>query len=162
MSRGVNKVILVGHLGGDPISRAMPSGNAVVNFSVATTEKWKDRQTGEAKEITEWSRCVAFGKLAEIIAQYAKKGSQAYILGKLRTRKWTDKDQVERYSTEIICDEFLLVGSRGQAENTVNQHAQAAAQSSRPAPAAQQQTEADRTYAEEAGHQQNFDDDIPF
>lgn len=156
MSRGVNKVILVGHLGGDPQQRAMPSGKAVVNFSVATTDKWKDKQSGEPKEITEWHRCVAFDRLAEIIAQYAKKGSQAFVSGKLRTRKWTDKDQIERYSTEIIADEFLLVGG-GRRDGE-----QRAARQ----PAEQAPSRADRDVAAEAagqtGGQQEFDDDIPF
>ena len=108
----VNKVIIVGNLGRDPETRYMPSGDAMTNIAVATTDKWKDKSTGEQKEATEWHRIAFFGKLAEIAGQYLKKGSQVYIEGKLRTRKWTDKDGVEKYSTEIIADTMQMLGSR--------------------------------------------------
>lgn len=108
----VNKVIIVGNLGRDPETRYMPNGEAVTNIAVATTESWKDKNTGEKKEITEWHRITFYRKLAEIAGQYLKKGSQVYIEGRLQTRKWTDKDGVERYTTEIIADSMQMLGSR--------------------------------------------------
>ena len=108
----VNKVIVVGNLGRDPETRYMPSGDAMTNIAVATTDKWKDKATGEQKEATEWHRIAFFGKLAEIAGQYLKKGSQVYIEGKLRTRKWTDKDGIEKFTTEIIADSMQMLGSR--------------------------------------------------
>jgi single-strand DNA-binding protein len=108
----VNKVIIVGNLGRDPETRYMPSGDAVTNIAVATTESWKDKSTGEKKELTEWHRIAFFGKLAEIAGQYLKKGSQVYIEGRLQTRKYTDKDGVEKYATEIKADTMQMLGSR--------------------------------------------------
>ena len=108
----VNKVILIGNLGADPESRYMPSGDAICNIRVATTEKWKDKQTGEPKELTEWHRVAFFGKLAEIAGQYLKKGSSVYIEGSLRTRKWQDKDGNDRSTTEIRADTMQMLGSR--------------------------------------------------
>jgi single-strand DNA-binding protein len=108
----VNKVIIIGNLGRDPETRYMPSGDAMTTIAVATTETWKDKQTGEKKESTEWHRVTFFGKLAEIAGQYLKKGSQVYIEGSLRTRKFTDKDGVEKYATEIRADEMKMLGSR--------------------------------------------------
>lgn len=108
----VNKVIIVGNLGKDPDTRYMPSGDAMTNCAIATTDKWKDKSSGEQKEATEWHRVAFFGKLAEIAGQYLKKGSQVYIEGKLRTRKWTDKDGVEKYTTEIIADSMQMLGQR--------------------------------------------------
>jgi single-strand DNA-binding protein len=108
----VNKVIIVGNLGRDPETRYMPSGDAITNIAVATTDSWKDKATGEKKEQTEWHRISAFGKLAEIMGQYLKKGSQVYIEGSLRTRKYTDKDGIERYATEIRADTMQMLGSR--------------------------------------------------
>ena len=108
----VNKWIGIGNLGRDPESRYTASGEAICNFSIACTESWKDKQTGERKEMTEWVRISAFGKLAEICSQYLKKGSQVYVEGSLRTRKWTDKDGQERYTTEIRCDDMKMLGSR--------------------------------------------------
>jgi len=113
MARGINKVILVGNLGQDPETRYMPSGSAVTNFTVATNESWKDKQTGEQKERTEWHRVAMFNRLAEIAAEYLRKGSQVYIEGKLRTRKWQDRDGNDRYTTEIIADEMQMLGGRG-------------------------------------------------
>lgn len=101
-SRGVNKVILVGNLGQDPEMRYMPNGGAVANLRLATSESWRDKATGEQKEVTEWHTVVIFGKLAEIAGEYLRKGSQVYIEGQLRTRKWQDKDQQDRYSTEVV------------------------------------------------------------
>lgn len=108
----VNKVIIVGNLGRDPETRYMPNGDAVTNVTVATTESWKDKNTGEKKELTEWHRITFYRKLAEIAGQYLKKGSQVYLEGRLQTRKWTDKDGVERYTTEIIADTMQMLGSR--------------------------------------------------
>ncbi|MEC4720460.1 single-stranded DNA-binding protein [Noviherbaspirillum sp. CPCC 100848] len=110
----VNKVILVGHLGRDPETRYMPNGDSVTNVAVATTETWKDKGSGERKELTEWHRVTFYRKLAEIAKEYLKKGSQVYVEGRLQTRKWTDKDGVERYTTEIIADTMQMLGSRNQ------------------------------------------------
>ena len=113
MSRGINKVILVGNLGADPETRYMPSGSAVTNLSIATSEQWKDKQSGEQKERTEWHKVAMFNRLAEISAEYLRKGSQVYIEGKLRTRKWQDRDGNDRWTTEIIADEMQMLGGRG-------------------------------------------------
>lgn len=111
-SRGVNKVILIGNLGADPDIRYMPSGEPVANLSLATSESWKDSQSGEMREKTEWHRVVAFRKLAEIIGQYCKKGSKLYIEGRLQTRKWQDQNGQDRYTTEIIADQMQMLDSR--------------------------------------------------
>lgn len=113
MARGINKVILVGNLGADPETRYMPSGGAVTNMRIATSESWKDKQTGEQKDRTEWHNVAMFGRLAEIAAEYLRKGSQVYIEGKLRTRKWQDKDGNDRWTTEVIADEMQMLGGRG-------------------------------------------------
>ncbi|MBL6749216.1 MAG: single-stranded DNA-binding protein [Nevskia sp.] len=113
MARGVNKVILIGNLGKDPETRYMPSGSAVVNVTLATSESWKDKQSGESKERTEWHNVVFFNKLAEIAGQYLKKGSQVYVEGSLRTRKWQDKEGHDRYTTEIVADNMQMLGGRG-------------------------------------------------
>ena len=144
MARGINKVILVGNLGADPETRYMPSGSAVTNLSVATSESWKDKQTGEQKERTEWHKVAMFNRLAEIAAEYLRKGSQVYIEGKLRTRKWQDRDGNDRWTTEIIADEMQMLGGRGGGGS--------APMSSGPGPSsAPPQPPAD-----------DFDDDIPF
>lgn len=108
----VNKWIGIGNLGKDPEIRYTQGGDAIANFSIACTESWKDKQTGEKKEMTEWVRITVFGKLAEICGQYLKKGSQVYVEGSIRTRKWTDKDGQERYTTEIRGDEMKMLGSK--------------------------------------------------
>jgi single-strand DNA-binding protein len=113
MARGVNKVIIVGNLGKDPETRYMPSGSAVTNLRIATTEAWKDKQSGDMQERTEWHAVAMFGRLAEIAAEYLRKGSQVYIEGKLRTRKWQDKEGKDRYTTEIVADEMQMLGSKG-------------------------------------------------
>lgn len=113
MARGVNKVILIGHLGADPETRAMPSGMTVANLRLATTENWKDKQSGEQQERTEWHSVALFGRLGEIAAEYLRKGSQVYIEGRLRTRKWQDKEGRDRYTTEIIGSEMQMLGGRG-------------------------------------------------
>ncbi|MGA8786718.1 MAG: single-stranded DNA-binding protein [Polaromonas sp.] len=108
----VNKVIIVGNLGKDPEMRSFPSGDQVANVTIATTDKWKDKQSGEMKEATEWHRVVFNGRLAEIVGQYLRKGSQVYVEGSLRTRKWTDQSGVEKYTTEIRADQMQMLGSR--------------------------------------------------
>ena len=113
MARGINKVILIGNLGQDPETRAMPSGSSVTNLRIATSEAWKDKQSGEMKERTEWHSVAMFGRLAEIAGEYLRKGSQVYIEGRLRTRKWQDKQGNDRYTTEIIADEMQMLGARG-------------------------------------------------
>ena len=113
MARGVNKVILIGNLGADPETRAMPSGMTVANIRVATSENWKDKQSGENKERTEWHNVAMFGRLGEIAGEYLKKGSKVYIEGSLRTRKWQDKQGNDRYTTEIIANEMQMLDSRG-------------------------------------------------
>lgn len=150
----VNKVIIVGNLGRDPETRYMPNGDAVTNIAVATTESWKDKTSGEKKELTEWHRVTFYRKLAEIAGQYLKKGSQVYLEGRLQTRKWTDKDGVERYSTEIIADSMQMLGSRQGGGNEGGNDA-----------APRQQGDAAPRPANRAAPQGNFsdmDDDIPF
>ena len=119
MARGVNKAIIVGTLGQDPDVKYTATGSPVVNISVATNETWKDKQTGEAQERTEWHRIVIFGKLAEIAAQYLKKGSQAYFEGKIQTRKWQDKSGQDRYTTEIVANEMQMLGGKPGGGSTV-------------------------------------------
>tara|TARA_R110000868_G_C10972514_1_gene770269 strand:- start:5727 stop:6185 length:459 start_codon:yes stop_codon:yes gene_type:complete len=116
----VNKTIIVGNLGRDPETRYMPNGEAVTNIAVATTESWKDKNTGDKKELTEWHRITFYRKLAEIAGQYLKKGSQIYIEGKLQTRKWTDKDGIERYTTEIIADTLQMLGGKAKPDGDQN------------------------------------------
>ena len=116
MGRGINKAVIVGTLGKDPEIRYAQNGNAVVNISVATNESWKDRETGEAQERTEWHRIVIFGKLGEIASQYLKKGSQAYFEGRIKTNKWQDQSGNDRYSTQIVANEMEMLGRRTAAE----------------------------------------------
>ncbi|EPJ45245.1 MAG: single-strand DNA binding protein [Osedax symbiont Rs2] len=113
MARGVNKVILVGNIGGDPEVRYMPSGNAVTNVTIATSETWKDKQTGQNQERTEWHRVVFFNRLGEIAGEYLRKGSKVYVEGSLRTRKWQGQDGQDRYTTEIVASEMQMLDSRG-------------------------------------------------
>ncbi len=160
MARGINKVILIGNLGADPETRAMPSGSTVANLRVATSESWRDKQTGEQQERTEWHRVALFGRLAEIAGEYLKKGSQVYIEGSLRTRKWQDKQGNDRYSTEIIGDELQMLGGRGgggggAAASTAGEAGGRAAGGGAPATPA---------FSEESGggRGEEFDDDIPF
>ena len=154
MARGVNKVILVGNLGQDPQSRAMPSGKAVVNLRIATTDQWRDKQTGENKENTEWHTVVMFDRLAEIAAEYLRKGSQVYIEGKLRTREWQDKEGNDRYSTEIVANDMQMLGGRGGGGATGGGgYEREPAQRSGGAP---------EGGAAGGGSRDEFDDDIPF
>ena len=115
MARGINRVILIGNLGQDPETRSLPSGKPVTNLRIATSESWKDKQTGEQREQTEWHTVVMFDRLAEIAAQYLRKGSSVYIEGRLRTRKWQDKEGRDRYTTEIQANEMQMLGGRGEA-----------------------------------------------
>ncbi|GIT36597.1 MAG: hypothetical protein Ct9H300mP6_04650 [Gammaproteobacteria bacterium] len=144
MARGINKVIIVGNLGADPDSRAMPSGNAVTNISVATSESWNDRETGEKQEKTEWHRVVFFNRLAEIAAQYLKKGSQVYVEGKLQTRKWEDKEGNERWTTEVVANQMQMLGDR-MSNDMSNDNASSS------------QSSSDNDFSTD-----DFDDDIPF
>lgn len=118
MARGVNKVILIGNLGNEPEVRYTPTGCAIANISLATSEAWKDKQTGELQEKTEWHRVVCFNRLAEIVGQYLHKGSKIYVEGSLRTRKWMDKNNIERYTTEIVASEMHMLDSRGAGSST--------------------------------------------
>jgi single-strand DNA-binding protein len=146
----VNKVILVGNLGADPETRYMTNGDAVCNIRLATTESWKDKASGEKKEITEWHRVVFYRKLAEIAGQYLKKGSQVYLEGRIRTRKWTDKEGQERYTTEIEATEMQMLGRReGQGAPTTRE----SAPDLRPGPKSDKAAKPDFD---------NFEDDIPF
>jgi single-strand DNA-binding protein len=149
MARGVNKVILVGNLGADPETRALPSGTTVANIRVATSESWKDKQTGDMKEQTEWHHVAMFGRLAEICGEYLRKGSQVYIEGRLRTRKWQDKQGNDRYSTEIVANDMQMLGSRGGG-------GAAAAEPREPREARDTASVTSSTERDE------FDDDIPF
>ena len=155
-SRGVNKVILVGNVGNDPEVRYMPNGNAVANVSVATSDSWKDKNTGEQQERTEWHRVVFFNRLAEIVEQYIKKGSKLYLEGRLQTRSW-EQDGVKRYSTEIVASEMQMLDSRGSAgseQDFGGQPSASGAPSQKPADASEPATP--------SGNFDNFDDDIPF
>ncbi len=162
----VNKVILVGNLGKDPDVRYLPSGEAVTNITLATTESWKDKNSGDKKEATEWHRVVFFRKLAEIAGQYLKKGSQVYIEGSLKTRKWQDKDGQERYTTEIVADEMKMLGSRqgsgdsgggGGGDYQRERPAQSAGVASRP-----QASSPPPASSSSSGGGFDIDDDIPF
>lgn len=175
-SRGVNKVILVGNCGQDPETKYMPSGGAVTNVSIATSEVWKDKQTGQPQERTEWHRVVFFNRLAEIAGEYMHKGGKVYIEGSLRTRKWQGQDGQDRYTTEIVATEMQLLDSRGAGEgqNYGGGYSQSAPQQSAP----QQSAPASQSAAPPAKPQQpaaaqgssyapppamdSFDDDIPF
>lgn len=126
MSRGINKVILIGHLGADPEVRYLPSGGAVANIRVATTDSWKDRQTGEMIEKTEWHRVVFYQRLAEIVGEYLRKGSKVYIEGKLQTSKWTSKEGVDRYTTEVVAQSMQMLDSKGSAGVDTNSFAKGA------------------------------------
>ena len=152
----MTKVIIVGNVGGDPETRYMPSGSAVTNLTIATNESWKDKTTGEQKERTEWHRVAMFNRLAEIAAEYLRKGSQVYIEGKLRTRKWQDKSGQDRYTTEIIADEMQMLGSRGGSGGNFGSGQQGDAPSG-----GNQQGQGGGNAPPQPGPD-DFDDDIPF
>jgi single-strand DNA-binding protein len=155
MSRGVNKVILVGNLGADPETRSMPSGMTVTNIRIATSESWKDKTSGAQQEKTEWHSIALFGRLGEVAAEYLRKGSQVFIEGKLRTRKWQDKQGNDRYTTEIIADNMQMLGSRGGG---------AAAAGERTTGGAAREDIDQTPPPVQAGTaaKEDFDDDIPF
>ena len=170
MARGVNKVIIVGNCGQDPETRFMPSGGAVTNLSLATSESWKDKNTGDQQERTEWHRVVFFNRLAEIAGEYVKKGSKLYIEGSLRTRKWQGQDGQDRYTTEIVASEMQMLDSRGgqqsgdydQSKGSYQKSAPQAQQQSAPQ---QQQSAPQQSAPQQSAPQQQggaFDDDIPF
>jgi single-strand DNA-binding protein len=148
MARGINKVILIGNLGQDPETRYMPSGGAVTNLRIATSEAWKDKNTGDMQERTEWHNVAMFGRLAEIAAEYLRKGSQVYVEGRLRTRKWQDRDGNDRYTTEVVANEMQMLGGRGGGMPAESGGGQAPRRQAQPA-------------AQPAGGGE-FDDDIPF
>ena len=151
MARGINKVILVGNLGKDPEIRYSASGAAIANITIATSDSWKDKQTGEKQERTEWHRVVFFNRLAEVVGEYLKKGSQVYVEGRLQTRKWQDKEGQDRYTTEIVASEMQMLGGRGApAGDGQGSHGSSPAPSQPSAPQGN------------AGGFDNFDDDIPF
>ena len=160
MARGINKVILVGNLGQDPETRAMPSGKAVTNVRVATSDSWKDKQTGEQKEQTEWHTVVFFDRLAEIAAEYLRKGSQVYIEGSLRTRKWQDKQGNDRYSTEIVGNDLQMLGGRGGGTGAAAASGGASESGGHGGGAAPAHSEESGGGA--AARSEDFDDDIPF
>ena len=166
MARGINKVILIGHLGADPESRAMPSGMTVANLRLATTESWKDKQSGEQQERTEWHNVALFGRLGEIAAEYLRKGSQVYIEGRLRTRKWQDKEGRDRYTTEIVGNEMQMLGGRGGAAGGAAQGGSPGGYAGGYAEAGSR-TDLSENVSAGAGagagaSNQEFDDDIPF
>ena len=151
MARGINKVIIIGNLGNDPETRYMPNGGAVTNATIATSESWKDKNTGEKVERTEWHRVVFFNRLGEIAGEYLKKGSKVYVEGSLKTRKWQGQDGQDRYTTEIVASEMQMLDSRGSnttSDATQSQSAQRAQSRPSPAPSSTQDND--------------FDDDIPF
>ena len=155
MARGINKVILIGNLGADPEVRYMPSGGAVANISLATSASWKDKNTGEQQDRTEWHRVCFFNRLAEIVGQYLKKGSKVYVEGSLRTRKWQDQSGQDRYTTEIIASEMQMLDGRGSAVDNFDQAP----------PASEQMAPSSSVASEPAGASagaDNFDDDVPF
>ena len=164
----INKVIIVGNLGKDPEMRSFPNGDQVANVSIATTDRWKDKTSGEMKEVTEWHRINFNGRLAEIVGQYLRKGSQVYVEGSLRTRKWTDKEGVEKFTTEIRADQMQMLGSRqgmgdagsdeGGGYETPRRAAAPAAPRTAPAAAPRQAPAASKT----ASGFDDMDDDIPF
>ncbi|TNF08232.1 MAG: single-stranded DNA-binding protein [Gammaproteobacteria bacterium] len=157
MARGINKVILIGNLGKDPETRYLPSGGAVTNLTLATSESWKDKQTGQQQERTEWHRVVFFNRLAEIAAEYLKKGSKVYIEGSLRTRKWQGQDGQDRYTTEIVASEMQMLDSRGGSsgyDDMPPPSQQSPAQNKMPA-------SANTNNVPDPGFD-SFDDDIPF
>ncbi len=164
MARGINKVILVGNLGKDPEVRYMPSGGAVANLTIATSESWKDKTSGEQKEQTEWHRVVMFGRLGEIAGEYLKKGSQVYIEGKLQTRKWQDQQGQDKYTTEIVASELQMLGGRsggGGGSSDFDNSSQGSSQPQYNSPKKQ----APATPTQSSGNNNgfdDFDDDIPF
>ena len=167
MARGINKVILVGNLGADPDTRYMPSGKAVTNIRIATSDSWKDKTTGDQQERTEWHTVVLFDKLGEIAAEYLRKGSQVYIEGALRTRKWQDKEGKARYSTEIVARDMQMLGGRGGAGGggsggVGGGERSGGGESRAPRSAPSDDRSENRGSAAPVSDEGDFDDDIPF
>src|SRR5580692_1890581 len=166
MARGINKVILIGHLGQDPEVRALPSGSSIANLRIATTESWKDKQSGEFKEQTEWHTVVLFGRTAEVAAEYLKKGSQVYIEGRLRTRKWQDKTGNDRYSTEVVGNDMQMLGGRGQGGGASGEGSRQGSgggrDAGRGAAPKGESGGGDFSDAPATSTEHDFDDDIPF
>ena len=160
MARGINKVIIVGNLGADPETRYTPSGTAITTIRVATSESWKDKQTGEQQERTEWHRVKFFSRLAEIAGEYLKKGRSVYIEGRLQTRKYTDKDGVEKYSTEIVADRMQLIGGGRDSGGGAGGDAEFA--SAGPSTTTRREGAAPKPAAGAKKNVDDFDDDIPF
>jgi single-strand DNA-binding protein len=161
MARGVNKVILIGNLGADPETKFMPSGGAVTNIRLATSESWKDKNSGQMQERTEWHRVVFFNKLGEIAGEYLKKGSKVYVEGSLRTRKWQGQDGQDRYSTEIVADQMQMLDGRGDASSgSGGGYDRGRDQQGPGAPAPTQNQSKSSGYSAPAAD--DFDDDIPF
>lgn len=166
MARGVNKVIIVGTLGNDPEVKYSASGSAIANLSVATSEQWKDKQTGEKKEQTEWHRVVIFGKLAEVAGEYLRKGSQVYIEGQLRTRKWTDSNGVDKYTTEIVIPQMggVMQMLGGKRDDSGQQPHQQSGQQPQGGWGTNPQQQQPKQQNPQGGNEppMDFDDDIPF
>ena len=160
-SRGVNKVILVGNAGNDPEFRVMPNGNGVANVSLATSETWKDKSTGDQQEKTEWHRVIFFNRLAEIVEQYIKKGSKLYIEGRLQTRSW-EQDGVKRYTTEIVASEMQMLDSRGGGDSSFGQGQGQGQGQGGGAPNSASPSSASAAPQVAHANFDNFDDDIPF
>ena len=162
MSRGINKVIIIGNLGQDPEVKYMPNGNAVTNVTIATSESWKDKNTGEQQNKTEWHRVVFFRRLAEIVGEYLKKGSKVYIEGKLQTRKWQDQSGNDRYTTEIVAHEMQMLDSRGGGQSNADRQAAGANSSGSGSNQGQAKTSQQAAVDKYAGEFDDFDEDIPF
>lgn len=163
MARGINKVILVGNIGGDPETRYMPNGGAVTNITLATSDSWKDKNTGQMNERTEWHRIVFFNRLAEIAGEYLRKGSKVYVEGALRTRKWQGQDGQDRYTTEIVASEMqMLDGRNGGGDNMGGGYQQQPQQQSAPRQQAPQQAPQQQAPQQQPPAFDDFDDDIPF
>ena len=172
MARGVNKVILIGNLGADPEVKFMPNGGAVANVTIATSESWKDKNTGEAQEKTEWHRVIFFRRLAEIVGEYLKKGSKVYIEGKLQTRKWQDKNGADRWTTEIVANEMQMLDSRGTGgtadfnqnsqNQNMNQNQNQNTNENQYSNQNMNQNQNQNSAPKPAAAMAEFDDDIPF
>ena len=155
MARGINKVILIGNLGAEPEVRYMPNGQAVANVRLATSDSWRDKETGENHDRTEWHRVVFFARLAEIVKEYLHKGSQVYIEGRIQTRKWQDRDGHDRYTTEIVANDMQMLGGRGGAAAPMEQEPPPHGEAQAPSPASV-------SSGSGSGAAPDLDDDIPF
>ena len=159
MAKGINKVILIGNVGGDPEVRYMPNGNAVTTLSIATSEVWKDKQSGDKQERTEWHRVVCFNRLGEIAGEYLKKGSKLYIEGSLRTRKWQDQQGQDKYTTEIIANDLQMMDSKGGSASFEGYSEDTQGASSKPSSGSSKSQQPKQPFPEAL---EEMDDDIPF